>query len=190
MNLALLAAPLAMTAYGIARIIGRLDGHYGPGPDWQIAHLLGLAGMILFVPVILGLRRQLGTGRNLVTGITLIGLATTVVQFGADMLLALAATDRDDLRRLQQDFAALPAVQPTVYDVGPLLFFLGIVAMATMAAISHRLPWWSPATMLVAVLLPVADLNLMPLTGLLMLAALLPLRTDTTSARPVAHTSR
>ncbi|HWS37884.1 MAG TPA: hypothetical protein VN408_34765 [Actinoplanes sp.] len=41
---ALLAAPLAMTAYGITRIIGRLDGHYGPGPDWQLAHLFGRRG--------------------------------------------------------------------------------------------------------------------------------------------------
>jgi hypothetical protein len=186
MRPALLAAPLAMTAYGVARIIGRLDGHYGPGPDWQIAHLLGLAGMILFVPVVLHLRRHLVTGRNLVTGITLFGLATTVIQFSADMILAVAATDRDDLRRLQHAFAELPGVQPTVYDIGPMLFFIGIVTMAALAARARHLPWWSPATMLAAVLLPVADLNLMPLTGLLMLAALLPLHTG--QRRP-AHTT-
>jgi hypothetical protein len=175
---ALLAAPLAMTAYGITRIIGRLDGDYGPGADWQIAHLFGLAGMLLFVPVVLALRALIpGTAaRNALTTVTLAGLAASVVQFSADMLLALASADRPELRTRQQEFSDLPGVQLAVYDAGPLLFFLGIVAMATLAATARHLPWWSPAVMLVAVILPAADLNLMPLTGLLMLAALHPLR--------------
>jgi hypothetical protein len=178
-RLVLLAAPLAMTAYGITRIIGKLDGHYGPGPDWQLAHLFGLAGMLLFVPVVLALRDLLPTGglRNAVTGITLTGLAASIIQFSADMILALAATDRTELKTLQRDFSDLPGVQLAVYDLGPLLFFLGIVAMAALTARAHHLPWWSPAVMLVAVVLPAVDLNLMPLTGLLMLAALLPLKT-------------
>ncbi|MFD1372833.1 hypothetical protein [Actinoplanes sichuanensis] len=178
-RLPLVAAPLAMTAYGITRIIGRLDGEYGPGADWQIAHLLGLTGMILFIPVILTLRRHITTGRNLITAITLLGLTTTVIQFTADMLLALAATDRDSLRRLQHQLTDIPGIQAAIYDIGPLLFFLGIVAMAALAARTRNLPWWSPATMLIAVLLPTIDLNLMPLTGLLMLAALHPLHTTT-----------
>lgn len=175
---ALLAAPLAMTAYGITRIIGRLDGDYGPGADWQIAHLFGLAGMLLFVPVVLALRALIpGTvARNALTGVALVGLAASVVQFSADILLALAAADRTELRTLQGDFSGLPGVQLAVYDAGPLLFFLGIVAMATLTATARHLPWWSPVVMLVAVVLPAVDLNLMPLTGLLMLAALLPLR--------------
>ncbi|MEU8661905.1 hypothetical protein, partial [Actinoplanes philippinensis] len=180
----LIAAPLAMTAYGTARIIGRLDGHYGPGPDWQTAHLLGLAGMLLFIPVTLTLRRHLTTARNPTTAITLLGLTTTVIQFTADMLLALAATDRDDLRRLQHQFSDLPGIQLAIYDIGPLLFFIGIVVMATLATRTHHLPWWSPTLMLIAVLLPTADLNLMPATGLLMLIALLPLHTPTRTATP------
>jgi hypothetical protein len=186
----LLAAPLAMTAYGITRIIGKLDGHYGPGADWQLAHLFGLAGMLLFVPVVLALRDPLPSGalRNAVTGITLTGLAATIIQFSADMLLALAAADRTELQTLQRDFSDLPGVRLAVYDLGPLLFFLGIVAMATLTARARHLPRWSPAVMLVAVILPAADLNLMPLTGLLMLAALLPLKTPAPSEpRTPAH---
>ncbi|WP_433797006.1 hypothetical protein [Actinoplanes sp. CA-252034] len=220
---ALVAAPLAMTAYGIARILGRIDGHYGPGPDWQIAHLLGLTGMVLFIPVVLALRRHATTGQTPATGhtvtdgrttgrtvttgrtdrtdglavgrtlvttvtvtaaVTLLGLTATIVQFSADMLLAVAATDRDDLRRLQHDFSDIPGIQPAVYDFGPLLFFVGIVVMAALATRTRSLPRWSPALMLVAVLLPTADLNLMPATGLLMLAALWPLRSRTSSTEP------
>ncbi|SDS93036.1 hypothetical protein [Actinoplanes derwentensis] len=175
-RIALLAAPLAMTAYGVTRIIGRLDGHYGPGFDWQLAHLFGLAGMLLFIPIILALRPLMRTGRTLLTGITLLGLATTIVQFSADMILGLAAADRDELKTLQHGFSDIPGVRLAFYDVGPILFFLGIVAIAALTAAAGNLPWWSPAIMLVAVLLPLVDLNLMPLTGLLMLAALHPLR--------------
>src|SRR5436190_1455287 len=80
---ALIAAPLAMTGYGITRYIGKLDDSYGPGLDWQVAHFIGLAG---------------------------------------------------------------------------------------------RAPWWSPVALLVGVLLAPVNLDLMPLTGLLMLVALLPIR--------------
>jgi hypothetical protein len=190
---ALLAAPLAMTAYGITRILGRLDGDYGPGADWQIAHLFGLAGMLLFVPVVLTLRDLIpGTAaRNALTGVTLAGLTASIVQFSADMLLALAATDRTELRTLQHDFSGLPGVQLAVYDAGPLLFFLGIVAMAALAAAARHLPWWSPAVMLIAVVLPAADLNLMPVTGLLMLAALHPLtRTAPPAGTPAGDEQR
>ncbi|GAA1655630.1 hypothetical protein [Actinoplanes couchii] len=174
-RIAFLAAPLAMTGYGITRIIGRLDDNYGPGADWQIAHAFGLAGMLLFIPVILTMRPLMRTAATPVTAITLTGLATTIVQFSADMILALAATDRTDLKTLQHQFADLPGVQLAVYDVGPMLFFLGIATIAALTAAAGNLPWWSPALMLTAVLLPVADLNLMPLTGLLILAALHPL---------------
>ncbi len=171
----LVAAPLAMTAYGLTRIIGRLDGHYGPGADWQLAHLFGLAGMLLFIPIVLGLRPLTRTAGTPVTAITLAGLATTIVQFAADMILAVAATDRDHLKTLQHQFTDQPGIQLAFYDIGPMLFFLGIVTLAALTAAAGHLPWWSPALMLIAVLLPAADLNLMPLTGLLMLAALVPL---------------
>jgi len=174
----LLAAPLALVGYGTARIIGRLDDTYGPGLDWQLAHLFGLAGFVLFVPLVLGMRALLRGGpvRELAVGATLLGLAACVVQFAADMVEAFMAADSDELRSLQQDFSDLPGVQLAIYDVGPLFFFVGFVAVAVLAVRAGRLPWWSPVVLLLAFLLPVVgSLNLLPLTGLLMLAALLPL---------------
>jgi hypothetical protein len=174
---ALIAGPLALGGYGVVRNIGKLDDVYGPGFDWQLAHLLGLAGFILFVPLVLGLRILLADGavREVVVGATLLGLAACVVQFGADIVQALMATDKGELQILQRDFTSLPGVQAAVYDVGPLFFFLGIVVIAVLAARAGQLPWWSPAVLLAAVLLPVVSLNLMPLAGLLMMVAMLPL---------------
>ncbi|GAA0450765.1 hypothetical protein Aca07nite_55010 [Actinoplanes capillaceus] len=171
---ALLLGPLAMTAYGITRIIGRLDDQYGPGADWQLAHLFGLAGMLLFIPIIRHLRAHTRPGplRETVTAATLLGLAASIIQFSADITQAAIAADRTELRSLQHGFTDLPGVQLAIYDIGPQLFFIGIVILA---ALTEPLPWWSPVLLLTAVLLAAVDLNLLPLTGLLMLAALHPL---------------
>ncbi|MFI0791620.1 hypothetical protein ACH4OY_02800 [Micromonospora rubida] len=175
---ALIAGPLALGGYGVARNIGKLDNVYGPGFDWQLAHFLGLAGFLLFVPLVLGLRTLLpaGTVREVAVGATLLGLATSMVQFGVDIVQAFMAADKEELRSLQHDFSGLPGVRPAIYDVGPLFFFVGIVVVAVLAARAGRLPWWSPVVLFVGVLLPLVSLDLMPLAGLLMLVALLPLR--------------
>ncbi|GIG87913.1 hypothetical protein Pen02_28490 [Plantactinospora endophytica] len=167
-----------MIGYGVVRYVGRLDDVYGPGLDWQLAHFLGLAGFLLFVPLVLGLRTLLpgGVVRESAVGATLVGLATCVVQFGVDIVQAFVATDREELRSLQHEFSGLPGVRAAIYDVGPLFFFVGIVLVAVLAARAGRLPWWSPVVLLVGVLLPSVDLDLMPFGGLLMLLALLPLR--------------
>ena len=176
-KLALIAAPLALSGYGVVRYLGRLDGRYGPGADWQFAHFLGLAGFLLFAWLILGLRSRLPAGpiREVVVATTLAGLAASVVQFGTDIVQGFLAADKPELTRLQHQFHDLPGVRPVVYDVGPVLFYVGLVAIAVLAARARLLPWWSPVVVLVALLLPPISLDLMPVTGLLTLVALLPL---------------
>jgi hypothetical protein len=177
MRFAPIAGPLALGGYGVVRNLGKLDNVYGPGFDWQLAHFLGLAGFLLFVPLVLALRTLLPAGavREVVVGATLLGLAASVVQFGADIVQAFMAADREELRRLQHDFTGLPGVRAAFYDVGPLFFFVGIVVLAVLAARAGRLPWWSPVVLLVGVLLPPISLDLMPPAALLMVLAMLPL---------------
>ncbi|HEX5512303.1 MAG TPA: hypothetical protein VFX41_11350 [Actinomycetales bacterium] len=172
----LLAAPLLITAYGILRLAGRADGHYGPGLDWQLAHLAGLAGMLLFVPAILMLGGLLPASprRSITVGVTLVGLACFAVQFGADIVVGLMAADRAEMAALSARFGDIPGVTVAFYAVGPQLFFVGICVLAALLAAAKRVPWWSPALMLIGVVLPLATLDLLPLTGLLMLVALQP----------------
>jgi len=120
-KLALLAAPAAMIGYGVARYLGRLDGTYGPGFDWQLAHFLGLAGFILFVPLVLGLRTLLPTGpaREVVIGATVLGLVACVVQFTVDIVQGFAATNREELRTLQHELAEVPGEQVPGAHEGP-----------------------------------------------------------------------
>ncbi|MBB5868050.1 hypothetical protein F4553_001429 [Allocatelliglobosispora scoriae] len=174
----LIAAPLCIAGYGAIRLIGMADGRYGPGLDWQLAHLVALVGMVAFVPVILRLSRWTRPGRlrTTVVAATLFGLAASMVQFGADIVEALMAEDKAEMRRLSRSFTSIPGVEPVVYQIGPQLFFLGLVALAALLTRAGRLPWWSPVLILVSVVLPVFTLDLITVTGLGILIAFAPVR--------------
>ncbi|MGY0232012.1 hypothetical protein [Longispora urticae] len=170
-----LAAPLLLAAYGVVRLIGRMDDVYGPGVDWQVAHVLGLAGLLLYAPVVLGLGRMLPATwwRTVTVGVTLAGLVAMVVQFGVDIVQAALSADKVELNAMQHDFQDLPGVVPAVYSVGPQLFFVGLIALTVLLAVVRRAPWWCPVLTVAGVALPPVSLDLLPLSGLLFAAALL-----------------
>ncbi|KAB1948763.1 hypothetical protein F8271_01995 [Micromonospora sp. ALFpr18c] len=174
--LSVVAGPVGIVAYGLVRLWGRSDDVYGPGLDWQAAHLAGLAGMVFFVPAVVALSRLLPAGRwrTGVVAVTLVGLAATMVQFGADMVEGLLAADRAEMSALSRDFKDIPGVEMAVYDVVPQLFFVGLLVLTGMLAARRRLPWWSVPLLLVGIVLPAVTLDLLAVGGLLMLAALAP----------------
>ncbi|WP_124818129.1 hypothetical protein [Micromonospora ureilytica] len=171
-----LAGPGGIVAYGLVRLWGRSDGVYGPGLDWQAAHLVALAGMVCFVPGVLALSRLLPQSpwRTGVVAVTLVGLAATIVQFGADIVEGLLAEDRAEMSRLGADFKDIPGVEVAFYDVVPQLFFLGLLVLAGMLAARRLLPWWSVPLLLVGIVLPALTLDLLPIGGLFMALALAP----------------
>ncbi|MEV4497443.1 hypothetical protein AB0J84_17295 [Micromonospora arborensis] len=171
-----IAGPLGIAAYGLVRLWGKSDGVYGPGFDWQAAHLVALAGMVFFVPGVRTLARLLPRSpwRTGVVALTFVGLAATMVQFGADIVEGLLAADRAEMSALGADFKDIPGVEVAFYDVVPQLFFLGLVVLAGLLAARRRLPWWSPPLLLAGIVLPVVTLDLLPIGGLCMLVALAP----------------
>ncbi|MGC5310576.1 hypothetical protein [Micromonospora zamorensis] len=171
-----IAGPVGIAAYGLVRLWGRSDGVYGPGLDWQAAHLVGLAGMVCFVPAVLALAGLLPRSpwRTGVVALTMVGLAATMVQFGADIVEGLLATDRAEMSALGADFKDIPGVEVAFYDVVPQFFFLGLVVLAGMLVARRRLPWWSVPLLVVGIVAPAVTLNLLPVGGLCMLAALAP----------------
>ncbi|MET8463155.1 hypothetical protein [Micromonospora zamorensis] len=171
-----IAGPVGIAAYGLVRLWGRSDGVYGPGLDWQAAHLLGLAGMVCFVPAVLALAGLLPRSpwRTGVVALTMVGLAATMVQFGADIVEGLLAADRAEMSALGADFKDIPGVEVAFYDVVPQFFFLGLVVLAGMLVARRRLPWWSVPLLVVGIVAPAVTLNLLPIGGLCILAALAP----------------
>ncbi|NYH41724.1 hypothetical protein HNR22_001451 [Micromonospora jinlongensis] len=171
-----IAGPVGIAAYGLVRLWGRSDEVYGPGLDWQAAHLVGLAGMVCFVPAVLALAGLLPRSpwRTGVVALTMVGLAATMVQFGADIVEGLLAADRAEMSALGADFKDIPGVEVAFYDVVPQFFFLGLVVLAGMLVARRRLPWWSVPLLVVGIVAPAVTLNLLPVGGLCMLAALVP----------------
>jgi hypothetical protein len=176
-RLAVVAAPLCMLTYGVVRLVGRMDGTYGPGVDWQIAHLANLAGLVLLVFLVFGIRRLLapGAGRAVLTIVTLVGAATSIVQFVADIVEGLLAADKAGMRELNRQFHALPGVDLAFYQVGPQLLYVGMIALTALLARERTLPRWSVAVVLVSSLLPLVTLDLLPLGAIGYLVALVPL---------------
>ncbi|MCP2169739.1 hypothetical protein [Goodfellowiella coeruleoviolacea] len=173
----LITAPLFFLCYGIIRLVGRLDGQYGPGLDWQAAHVSNLIGLLLCVPLALGLGRLLaGTrGRGLAVGLTLVGVATSVVQFVVDIVAGLLAADRAEMSAISRGFTSLPGVQPVFYQVGPQLMFVGLLVLAVLLARAKALPWWGPVLVLAGPCLGLVSLDLLPVAALCLLAGFAPL---------------
>lgn len=173
----LLTLPLCFAAYGVIRLVGRMDGHYGPGLDWQAGHLVNLVGLLLFVPALLGLRRALPRtrGRDAAIVVTLVGVATSVVQFAVDVVAGLIAADRAGMNEVTSRFTGIPGVRPVFYAVGPPLLYVGLLVLLVLLVRAGTVAWWSPALVLVGAVLTIVSLNLIPVAGLCLLVALAPL---------------
>ncbi|MFG2718422.1 hypothetical protein ACGFW5_08975 [Streptomyces sp. NPDC048416] len=123
-----LAAPALLAAYGILRMSGDAQS---PGTVWAVGHLLLLGSLALFVPAVLDLRRQASaaTAATAAAVIAVLGLAAGMAQAAIDLVVGLRATDQADMDTLFLAVKAHPAVTPAVYTVGPLLFYVGLLAL-------------------------------------------------------------
>ncbi|MFJ8470646.1 hypothetical protein [Kitasatospora sp. NPDC094011] len=179
---AVVGAPALMALYGGIRLV---PGSREPGPGWTTGHTAMFVGLLLFAPVLLAARRLLaprGTtaGRlaaNAALGTAFAGLAASLVQIGIDLCVGLAAADKAEQVRLFQRVQDVPGVLPAVYQTGPLLFYVGLLAMLVAASVGagRALRWWSPVLMLVGTVASGADLAFIPLAAACYLVALAPL---------------
>jgi hypothetical protein len=83
-----------------------------------------------------------------------------------DIVVAWGAADRAEMERnyARYDFPA--------GDVGGVLFPLGLLVLLVILAAARRLPWWSPVAALAGFATILLTLDLLPLAGVLLLAAL------------------
>lgn len=191
MNTIIVAAPLLLVAYGIVRLIDGADGNHGPGPAWTVGHLFFLAGMLLYGAVLPGLRRSLTRRRAVAAAGVAIGLAGVLAFVRViviDLLLGFRAADRSEMSRLGAEYDRWPGdlgLYELFYDFGPPLFLAGLLTLAILLATERKLPVWSPVVLVLGFVVITVNLDLMPLGGALLLAAVLPLhRTADGQDRP------
>jgi hypothetical protein len=164
--------------------VGQAHGSYGPGLAWTAGHLLFLAGLLLFAPVLVGLyqlvpattalRRVAASAALAVAGV---GLLAFVREALIDLVVGLRAADHQAMDTLYQQIGDFPKVVPAVfYNVGPLLFEVGLAGLVVLLAVlrPRRFPWWSPALFLLGAVLIDINLDLLTVGAALFLLALTP----------------
>lgn len=164
-----LAGPVLLMLYGVLRLIDGLDGGHGPGPAWNLGHALFFIAFVLLGVLTAGMWQLVPTVtvvKRIVAGVAmLLGL------FGAGCFLWVIL---GDLFAGFRDAAPLPDV---LEMIGPLLFQIGVLTLLVMLATTRprRLPVWSPPLVLVGFLVFAANLDLIPIGAVLVLAGLAPL---------------
>ncbi|HEU4948236.1 MAG TPA: hypothetical protein VFT31_13885 [Kribbella sp.] len=182
MNKLFVAAPLLLLAYGIVRLIDGADGHHGPGAAWTVGHILLLAGFLLYGAVLLGLRRLVVRARGLATAAVvagLVGVLAFVRVIVVDLIVGVRADDPAGMDRIGDEYDRWPGnlgIYDTLYEIGPLLFLAGLLTLAILLTRARELPVWSPVLLVLGFVVITVNLDLMPLGGALLLAALLPLQ--------------
>ncbi|WP_248961826.1 hypothetical protein [Sphaerisporangium perillae] len=183
-GMSFVAAPLLVLAYGILRLLDGMDGVRGPGVAWTTGHVAFLIGLLLFGPVVLGLRRMV-TGRTTglkltATGstvIALLGLAASVGQIVIDLVVGMRAADHPEMSRLFEQVQGYAGVKPAFYTVGPVLFYVGLLALVVLLAMAKppRVGGWSPVLIVVGTTVMAVDLDLLPIGAVCYWLALAPL---------------
>ena len=179
----LVAGPLLVAGYGTVRL---LSHHHAPGAAWTGGHVLLILGLLCFVPIVLYLRRlvsEQGTVRrltaNTAAAATLLGICSVLGQTVMDIYVASVSTDHAAMNVRFDRFQSHPGVEPLLYTVVPMFFYLGLIVLAGVLALGR--PRLAGLRMLVLVLLGTVvmavDLDFMPLGALLYAAAFAPLGT-------------
>ncbi|GAA0303322.1 hypothetical protein GCM10010302_47300 [Streptomyces polychromogenes] len=188
---AFVAGPLCMLAYGVIRLA---DPGHGPGLAWTAGHLFLLAGVLLFGAVFAGLRRLTApagragrAGAAVATGLGLAGVAAVVAQAAIDLAVGFQSADRAGMNRLFEEIQSRPGVEPVVYSVGPMLFYVGLLWIVTQLAVRRRTGLWRPVAVLAGTAVMGVSLDLIPLGALLFCAALAPLGRDLTARECAAR---
>ncbi|GAA0940097.1 hypothetical protein [Actinocorallia libanotica] len=170
-------APVLVVVYGVVRLLDGMDGERGPGLAWTVGHLAFFGALFLFVPVLWEMRRLAGRGvfATATAVCATVGVVCAVVQIGIDLVVGALAADHDDMSRMFGEVQDVPGVELAVYAVGPVLFFFGLLVAACHLAVVRAVPAWQAGAVVLSVLASFLGLDLLPVTGVLLLVGLAPL---------------
>jgi hypothetical protein len=104
----------------------------------------------------------------------LAGVACLAAQICVDVVIGALAADHDDMRGMFSGVHKVPGVDILVYEVGPALFFLGLLVVVCHLAVARAVPAWRAVAVSLAVLISPAGPDLLPAVGLLLFAGLAP----------------
>jgi hypothetical protein len=169
-----ITAGALFVAYGIIRLIDGANGDRGPGLAWSSGHLLFLVGLLLFGVVLLLARAAVSRRRVLATVaavVGLVGIAAIVRVILIDLIVGFRAGNHAAMSVVRDDYDRWPGdlgIYPTLEVLGPILFLAGLLTLAVLLTLEHRLTAWAPPLLILGFVLISANLDLMPLGGALL----------------------
>ncbi|MEV8224617.1 hypothetical protein AB0P41_00810 [Streptomyces sp. NPDC079167] len=167
----MLAVPALTFTYGLFRIADGLDGERGPGPAWTLGHLAFCAALVLFAVVFRRLRALAPSGDR-VAAVTYwaatAGAAVLLAQFGIDLVAGAVSESHLEMSRFTERVSEVPGVAPVVYDFGPYLFYVGMLALVVRLAVLRVVKPWTALLVLADLVMPLADKDLIPVGALLL----------------------
>ncbi|MEU3730686.1 hypothetical protein AB0E81_14880 [Streptomyces sp. NPDC033538] len=165
------AVPALTLTYGLFRIADGLDGERGPGPAWTLGHLAFCAALVLFAVVFRWLRALAPSGDRVAAvahWAATAGAAVLLVQFGIDLVAGAVSADHLEMSRFMGRVSQVPGVAPVVYDFGPYLFYVGMLALIARLAVVRVVRPWTAFLVLADLVMPLADKDLIPVGALLL----------------------
>ncbi|WP_141721554.1 hypothetical protein [Micromonospora citrea] len=170
-------APALTIVYGLVRLLDGLDGQHGPGLLWTLGHAAFLVALFLFGFVVIVARRMIGGGVVATTtaAVGVVGLVCSIAQIGIDIVVGLAADDKAGMREMFGAVQDVPGLSTAVYGPGPALFHVGLLVLVVHLAALRAVAVWAPVCLLLGIGAAATNLDLLPVAGLLIMLALVPL---------------
>ncbi|MFG2621293.1 hypothetical protein ACGFXC_27125 [Streptomyces sp. NPDC048507] len=179
-RISFIAAPVLLVVYGSIRLL--VEGSKEPGAAWITGHLAFLSGVLLFGVVCDGLRRaaaaEAGPVRrrvvNVAWPVAWAGVAAATAQAAIDIYAGIRADDKAEMSEIFARVQDVPGVMPVVYTVVPVFLYIGVIALLAALKGPRAVP--SLVAFVLGTVAIAANLDFLPLGGLLYLLAFAPLR--------------
>jgi hypothetical protein len=124
-----------------------------------------IAAMVMFLLVFGSLRRL--AGRDVLSTVCVVvasvGAVALIAQFGVDIAVGLLADDHAGMAQLSRNVRGNTALSLAIYDVGPYLFYAGQFVLVLQLAVLRRIAGWTPLLLLVDLVMPLVDKDLIPI---------------------------
>ncbi len=193
-RIASIAAPLCLFSYGVGWLLDGMQGFHGPGLFWSIGHAFFLLTFAALAFVVWDLRARVGTGNRLALSmavVAFVGLALFLRVGAIDLLTGFAAADHAAMAPISRRLNAWPdpRLMP-LFQLGPLLFQLGLMALLVQLAVMRRLPWRAPLLVLAGFVVIGLDLKFLTVGAVLIGLGFQPLTRNRETNRTVARGRR
>jgi hypothetical protein len=182
-------APLCLFVYGVCYLLDGRQGFHGPGLFWTLGHVFFVLAFLSFAGLAWRLKNPAGPdmrGRLALAAaiIALAGIAVFVRVGLIDLATGLLASDHAAMAPISARLNAWPDARLLpVFQLGPILFQAGLMALLVLRVIRRGLPWWSPVAVLGGFLLIAVNLNFLVLGAVAIGIGLMKLPDASASAR-------